>query len=213
MDLVAVQGTLKSLLQHYSSKASILLLSAFFIVQLSHPYMTIFPHTNILLRKCISALFCTYLCLIILCALETMVLTTLLMSATTLINVTNLDNIKKQWHHFADKGPYSQSHGFFSSHVQMLELDHKQGWVLKNWCFQRVVLEKTSESPLDSKEIKPVNPKRNQCWMFTGRTDDETKASILQAPDVKSWIIGKDPDVGKDWGQEEKGTAEDEMVV
>ena len=127
-------------------------------------------------------------------------------------NVTNLDNIKKQRHHFADKGPYSQSHGFFSSHVQMWELDHKEGWAPKNWCFQRVVLEKTSESPLDSKEIKPINHKRNQCWIFTRRTDAEIKAKILWAPDVKSWITGKDPDAGKDWGQEEKGMAEDEMV-
>ena len=141
-----------------------------------------------------------------------MVLKTLLMNSTTLINVTNLDNIKKQRHHFADKGPYSQSHGFFSSHVQMWELDHKEGWAPKNWCFQRVVLEKTSESPLDSKEIKPVNPKRNQCWIFTGRTDAETKAPILWATDVKSWTTGKDPDAGKDWGQEEKEMAEDEMV-
>ena len=141
-----------------------------------------------------------------------MVLKTLLMNATTLINVTNLDNIKKERHHFADKGPYSQSHGFFSSHVQMWELDHKEAWALKNWCFQRVVLEKTSESPLDSKEIKPVNPKRNQRWIFTGRTDADTKAPKLWVPDVKSWIPGKDPDTGKDWGQEEKGRAEDEMV-
>ena len=81
-----------------------------------------------------------------------MVLKTLLMNATTLINVTNLENIKKQRHHFADKGQYSQSHGFFSSHVQMWELDHKEGWALKNWCFQRVVLEKTSERSLDSKD-------------------------------------------------------------
>ena len=134
------------------------------------------------------------------------------MNATTLINVTNLDNIKKQRHHFADKGPYSQSHGFFSSHVQMWELDHKEGWAPKNWVFQRVVLENTSESPLDSKEIKPVNPKRNQCWIFTGRTDAETKAPILWAPDVNSWITGKDPDARKDGGQEEKETVEDEMV-
>ena len=140
-------------------------------------------------------------CLIILCALETMVLKTLLMNATTLIHVTNLDNIKKQRHHFADKSTYCQRHFFFSSHVQMWELDHKEGWTPKNWCFQRVVLEKTSESPLDSKEIKPVNPKRNQPWIFTGRTDAEIKAPILWEPDVKSRLTGKDPDAGKDWGQ------------
>ena len=134
------------------------------------------------------------------------------MSAATLINITNLDNIKKQRHHFADKVPYSQNQGFFSSHVQMWELDYTDGWVPKNRCFQTVMLEKTSESPLDSKEIKPVNPKRNQCWIITGRTDAETKAPILWAPDVKSWITGKDPDAGKDWGQEEKEMSEDEMV-
>ena len=141
-----------------------------------------------------------------------MVLKTLLMSAATLINITNLDNIKKQRHHFADKVPYSQNQGFFSSHVQMWELDYTDGWVPKNRCFQTVMLEKTSESPLDSKEIKPINHKRNQCWIFTRRTDAEIKAKILWAPDVKSWITGKDPDAGKDWGQEEKGMAEDEMV-
>ena len=141
-----------------------------------------------------------------------MVLKTLLMSAATLINITNLDNIKKQRHHFADKVPYSQNQGFFSSHVQMWELDYTDGWVPKNRCFQTVMLEKTSESPLDSKEIKPINHKRNQCWIFTGRTDAETKAPILRAPHVKSWITGKDPDAGKDWGQEEKEMSEDEMV-
>ena len=141
-----------------------------------------------------------------------MVLRTVLMNATTLINVTNLDNIKKQRYHFVDKSPYSQSHVFFSSDVQMWELDHKEGWALKNWCFQREVLEKTSESPLDSKDIKLVNPKGYQPWMFTGRTDDETKAPILWPRDVKSWLTGEDPDAGKDWGEEEKGTAEDEMV-
>ena len=98
----------------------------------------------------------------------------------------------------------------FPVHVWMWELDHKEGWVLKNWCFQIVVLEKTLESPLDSKEIKPVNPKRNQPWIFIGRTDAE--APVLWPPDVKSWFIGKDPDAGKDWGQEEKGATEVEMV-
>ena len=92
------------------------------------------------------------------------------------------------------------------------ELDHKEGWVPKNWCFQIVVLEKTLESPLDSKEIKPVKPKGNQPWIFTGRTDAEAEAPILCPPDVKSRLIGKDPDAGKDWEQEEKGTTEDEMV-
>ena len=92
----------------------------------------------------------------------------------------------------------------------MWELDHKEGWALKNWCFWTIVLEKTLESPLDCKEIKPVHPKRNQPWMFIGRTDAE--APILWPPDAKSQLIGKDPDAGKDWRQEEKGTTEDEMV-
>ena len=94
----------------------------------------------------------------------------------------------------------------------MWELDHKEGWAPKNGCFWTVVLEKTLESPLDNKEIKPVNPKGNQSWIFIGRTDAEAEASTLWPPDVKNWLIGKDPDVGKDWRQEEKGTTEDEMV-
>ena len=94
----------------------------------------------------------------------------------------------------------------------MWELDHKEGWVPKNWCFWTVVLEKTLESPLDYKEIKPINPKGNQYWIFTVSTDAETGAPILWSPDVKSWLIRKDPDVGKDWRQEEKGSTEDEMV-
>ena len=94
----------------------------------------------------------------------------------------------------------------------MWELDHKGSWVQKNWCFWTVVLEKTLESPLDCKEIQPVIPKGNQSWIFTGRTDAEAETPILWPPDVKSWFIGKDPDAGKDWRQEEKGTTEDEMV-
>ena len=118
--------------------------------------------------------------------------------------------IKKQRHHFADKGLYSQSHGFSSSHVWMWELNHKDSWALKNWCFWTVVLEKTLESPMDSKEIKPVNPKGNQPWIFIGRTDAE--AAILWPPAIKNGLIGKDPDAGKDWRQEEKEMTEDEMV-
>ena len=94
----------------------------------------------------------------------------------------------------------------------MLELDHKEGWVLKNWCFWAVVLEKTLESPLDCKEIQPVNPKGNQSWLFTGRTDAEAETPILWPPDVKSWLIWKDPDAEKEWRQEEKWTTQDEMV-
>ena len=103
----------------------------------------------------------------------------------------------------------SQSYGSSSGHVWMWELDYKESWVLKNWCFWAVVLEKTLESPLDCKEIKPVHPKENQSWIFTERTDAETEISILWPPDAKNWLIGKDPDARKDWRQEE---TEDEMV-
>ena len=123
-------------------------------------------------------------------------------------------HIKKQRHHFANKGPYSQSYGFSSSHVWMWELDHKEDWVLKNWCFWTVVLKKTLESSLESKEIKPVNPKGNQPWIVIRRIDAEAEAEapILWPPDAKSWLTGKDSDARKDWGQEEKGTTKDEMV-
>ena len=118
--------------------------------------------------------------------------------------------IKKQRRHFANKDPYSQGYGLSSSHMWMWELDHKESWVPKNWCFWTVVLEKTLESPLDCKEIKPVNPKGNQPWIFIWSTDAE--APVLWTPDVKSQLIGKDPDAGKDWRQEEKGMTEDKMV-
>ena len=121
-------------------------------------------------------------------------------------------HIKKQRCHFADKGPSSQSYGFSSSHVWMWELDHKENWAPKNWCYWTVVLEKTLESPLDCKEIQPVHPKGNQPWIFTGRTDTEAEAPILWPPDAKSQLIGKDPDAGKDWRQKEKRVAENEMV-
>ena len=93
------------------------------------------------------------------------------------------------------------------------ELDHKEGWMPKNWCFWTVMLEKTPESPLDCKEIQPVNPKGNWSWIFIGRTEAEAETPILWPPDAKNWLIGKDPDdAGKDWKQEEKGMTEDEMV-
>ena len=107
-------------------------------------------------------------------------------------------HIKKQRHYFADKGLSSLSYSFSNSHVWMWELDHKESWASKNWCFWTVVLEKTLESPLDCKEIKPVNSKGNQPWIFIGRTDSEAEAPILWPPDVKSWLTGKDPDAGKD---------------
>ena len=105
-----------------------------------------------------------------------------------------------------------QSYGFSSSGVWMWELDCEVSWAPKNWCFWTVVLDKTLESPLYSKEIKPVNPKGNQSWVFTGRTDAEAEALILWSPDAKSWLIRKDPDAGKDWRQEEKWMIEDEMI-
>ena len=124
--------------------------------------------------------------------------------------MTNLDSILK--HLFADKGPSSRGYAFSSSHVQMWELDHKEGWALKDRCFLTVVLEKTLESPLDCKEIKPVHPKGYQSWIFIGRTDAEVETSIVWPPDGKNWLIGKVPDTGKDWRQEEKRMTEDEMV-
>ena len=107
---------------------------------------------------------------------------------------------------------HSQSYGFSSSHVSMWELDYRESWVLKNWCFWTVVLEKTLDSPLDCKEIQPVHPKGNHSWVCIGRTDVEAETPILWPPHVKSWLIRKDPDAGKDWGQAEKGMSEDEMV-
>ena len=121
-------------------------------------------------------------------------------------------HIEKQRHYFANKGPSSQSNGFSSSHVLMWELDYKESWVSKNWCFWTVVLEKTLESPLDCKEIQPVHPKGNQFWIFTGRTDAEAGTPILWPTDVNNWLIWKDPDAGKHWRQEKKGPTEHEMV-
>ena len=108
-------------------------------------------------------------------------------------------HIKKQRHYFTNKDPYSQSYGFSSSHVWTWELDCKESWALKNWCFWTVVLEKTLENPLDFKEIQPVHPKGNQSWLFIGRTDAEAETPILWLSDVKSWFIWKKPDAGKDW--------------
>ena len=121
-------------------------------------------------------------------------------------------HIKKQRHYFANKGPSSQRYGFSNRHVRMWELDHKESWVPKNWCFWTVVLERTLESPLDCKEIKPINPKGNQPWIFTGETDAEAEASILWPPDAKIQFITKDSDAGKDQRPKEKGMTEDEMV-
>ena len=110
-------------------------------------------------------------------------------------------HIEKQKHYFANNGLSSQSYGFSSSHVWMWELDHKESWASKNWCFWTVVLEETLESPLDCKEIKPVNLKGNQSLMFVGRTDAEAEAPIVWPSDAKNWLIGKDPDDGKEGGR------------
>ena len=124
----------------------------------------------------------------------------------------NLDSILKSRDITLPTSSFNQSYGFSSSHVWMWELDYKESWAPKNWCFWIVVLEKTLESPLVCKEIQPVHPKGDQSWVFIGRTDAKAETPILWPPHAKSWLIGKDPDAGRDWGQEKKGTTEDEMV-
>ena len=126
----------------------------------------------------------------------------LLLGRKTMIN---LDSILKSRHYSASKGPSSQNYGFSSSCVWMWELDYKVSWAPKNWFFWTVVLEKTLESPLDCREIQPVHPKGDQSWVFIGRTDAEAETLILWPPHAKNWLLGKDPDAGKDWRQEEKG--------
>ena len=130
--------------------------------------------------------------------------------------MTNLDSILKSRHYLANKCPSSQGYGFSSGPVWMRELDCEEGWAPKNWCFWTVVLEKTLESPLDCKEIQPVHSKGDQSWVFFGRCSLEFHAKaetlILWPPHAKSWLIGKDSDAERDWGQEEKGTTEDEMA-
>ena len=121
-------------------------------------------------------------------------------------------HIKKQRHYFANKGPSSQGCGFYSSHVWMWELDGKESWAPKTWCFWTVVLEKNLWSPLDCKKIQPVHPEGNQFWIFVGRTDAKAETPVLWPPDVKNWLIWEDSDAGQDWRWEETGLAEDEMV-
>ena len=121
-------------------------------------------------------------------------------------------HIQKQRRYFANKGPSSQGYGFSSGHVWMWELDSKESWVPKIWCFWTVVWEKTLQSPLDCKETQPVHSKGHQSWIFIGRTDAEAETLILRPPDVKNWLIWKHPDAGKDWRWEEKGTTEHEMA-
>ena len=114
-------------------------------------------------------------------------------------------HITKQRHYFANKGRSSQSDGFSSSHLWTWNLDHKESWALKNWCFWTVVLGKTLESLLDCKEIQPVHPKGDQSWTVTGRIDNEAETPIFWPPDGKNWLIWEDPDAGNDWRQEERG--------
>ena len=121
-------------------------------------------------------------------------------------------HIKTQRHYLVNRSLSSQSYGFSSSHVWMWELDYKESWAQKNWCFWTVVLEKTLESPLNCSQIQPVHPKGNQSSIFIGRTDAVAETAILWPPDAKTWLIGKDPDAGKDWRQADKGMTEDEMV-
>ena len=150
----------------------------------------------------------------------------------TLVNITKLHPLKgwvrtsdfnklefkkkpvtpKQRHYLAGKGPYSESYGFSSSHGWMWEVDHKETRAQKNWCFWTVVLEKTLESPLDCKEIQPVHSKWDQPWVFFGRNDAKAEIPVLWLPHEKSWLIGKDSDAERDWGQEEKETTEDGMA-
>ena len=110
------------------------------------------------------------------------------------------------------QSPSSQGYGFSSGHVWMWELDYEESLMPKNWCFWTVVLGKTLESPLDYKEIQPVHPKGDQSWVFIGGTDAKAETPILWPPDEKNWLIGKDPDAGRVWGQEEKGMTEDKMA-
>ena len=121
-------------------------------------------------------------------------------------------HIKKQRQYFVNKGPSSQGYGFIGGHVWIWELDYKESWAQKNWCFWTVVLEKTLKSPLDCKEIQPVHPKGDQPWDFLGRNDAKAETPVFWPLHAKSWLIGKDSDAGRDWGQEEKGTTEDEMA-
>ena len=122
-----------------------------------------------------------------------------------LLSTNYMLGIKKQRYHFAGEDPYSQSYGFSRGHIWVWDLDHKEGWELKNWCFQIVVLEQTLESPLDYKESKPVHPKENKSWIFIGRNDAEVESPIVWPPDAQSGFTGKDPEAGKHWGRRRRG--------
>ena len=154
-----------------------------------------------------------------LCVIRSLTVSQLVTAAMKLKDACSLEesydqlrqHIKKQRHYFANKAPSSQSYGFSDNHVWMWELDYKESWAPKNGCFWTVVLEKTLESPLACKEIQSVHSKGDPSWVFIGRTDAKAETPILWPPHVKSWLIGKDSDAGRDWGQE-KGMTEDEMV-
>ena len=133
-------------------------------------------------------------------------------AATKLNRKQKIIVLKKLRHYFANKGPSSQGYGFSSGHVWMWELDCEESWAPKNWCFWTVVLEKTLESPLDCKKIQPVHSEGDQPWVFFGRNDAEAETPVLWPPHAKSWLVGKDSDAGRDWGQEEKGMTEDGMA-
>ena len=126
--------------------------------------------------------------------------------------MTNLQCVEKQRHYSIDKCPYSQGYGLSSGHIQLWELDRKEGRPPKNWCLWTVVLEKTSQSPPDSKELKPVNLKRDQPWICTGRTDAEAEASVFWSSDVNRQLTREVPDAGKDWGQKEERVSEGEIT-
>ena len=133
-------------------------------------------------------------------------------SNQSILKKIKCDYIKKQRHYFVNKGPSSQGDCFSSSHVWIWDLDYQESWALKSWCFWTVVLKKTLESPLDCKEIQPVHPKGNHSRVFIGKSDVEAETPIFWPPDAKSWLIWKDRDAGKDWGQEKKGKTENETV-
>ena len=196
-------GSLMSLLQHHSSTALILWRSAFFIVQLSHPYMTTAKTIALTRRTFVDKVMSLFFNM-----LSRLVITFLLRSKRLLISwLQSLSAVILE-----PPKIKSDTVSTISPSISHEVLDSKESWVLKNWCFWTVVWEKTLESPLDCKEIQPVHPKGDQSWLFIGRTDVEAETPILWTPDAKSWLIGKDPDAGKDWGQEEKGTTEDDMV-
>ena len=126
--------------------------------------------------------------------------------------MTNLDSVQKQRHHCVNEGSYTQGYGLPSGHIRLWEMYHKEGRAPKKWCLWTVVLEKTLESPSDSKGIKLVNLKRNQPWIFSRRTDAEAEAPVFWSSDANSWLIGEVPDAGKDWGQKKKRVSENEIA-